>query len=555
MKSSSMTGIRTCCALMSAAVVAGSPLAREDPVPSELRETVEVRLIQLTVLAVDADGRPVTDLEPDEIVVKDKGKRYVVEFLDPVEIPEVPAVRARLFVNVPGGPSRPVPTGGGARDHFLLFLDIENEPPLGRKEYREGALRFARDGFDASFQVAVMSYDGEINTESPFTTDREVMLQAVEAAYRRRGRPKLSRVRAMRNLITRIASCADRVCINDATASYALEVRSHGEDFIRALEGVVRYASGLEGRKVVMAVSAGASLNPSYEINEAIRYARGNFDAPPAHEDEGSANLTRLDALAQLANRHDVTLHFVSRPPEGLSSFAALARPSASPGADPIGASFAQAHREMSQMARATGGRLEIREDTDRGLDDLLWLERQGYRLGYYLDAAPRPDEVRRVNVACTRPGVEILVPRSYYRGDGTKKKVETTMSLSDRPSVFPDGRRRIPFTIEVDPRSLGYRVKGGEARTDFTLATTLRLEDGRTLASTYHFVRHAYDKKQWKKKDIEPLAITGWVEVPPGSYEVAVEITNPRSQRLGRISRPLVVPRVQLREAGSDGP
>ena len=43
----------------------------DEPRPSELVEEVSVRLVQLTIFATDEEGRPVLDLRPEELRVKD----------------------------------------------------------------------------------------------------------------------------------------------------------------------------------------------------------------------------------------------------------------------------------------------------------------------------------------------------------------------------------------------------------------------------------------------------------------------------------------------------
>lgn len=50
----------------------------------EFEEEIEVRLVTLPVLARDRRGRPVTDLRPEELEVREgRGRRYPVAFLTP----------------------------------------------------------------------------------------------------------------------------------------------------------------------------------------------------------------------------------------------------------------------------------------------------------------------------------------------------------------------------------------------------------------------------------------------------------------------------------------
>ncbi len=514
--------------------------AQEEPAAvSTLEERVEVRLVQIAILALDEAGNPVTDLRPEEVTVLDRGKPVEVAFLDPIGPQPVPPVRVRLFVDVPGGPAGPVTNSGGEPRFYILFIDIDNEPPLGRAETAEAVLRFASESLDPSDQVAVVSFNGEINLESAFTTDPLEIVTAVASAFERSRRPRLDRGRRMRNLMVRIRACDDLSCISSATSSYELEVRSHGRDFIRALDGIVRYAGGLEGRKTVLAVSHGSALNPDYEVAEAINSVMGAGFAPPFGE--GDLNLEMMDKIIELAIQRRVTLHFVSQPPRGRDAFGAWAATFPSAGARPLEAMQVQAQREMSHIAAATGGRLVVHGDPDHGLKKAIDLERSAYLLGYYLDRPPKPDKYRRTKITTTRRGVEIISPRGYYPNKRPRKRVDGDLVLGEPEASDPavDGWQRIPFTISLDPQDLGYRSKKGVVSTNLTLETMVLLDDGRSLARAYHFVNHEVDASE---KETEPVEIRGWAEFPPGAYELRVVVRNPRASSEGRFVTSVVV-------------
>jgi len=524
---------------------ATAPSQERPPESSGIEENVEVRLVQMTIFAVDSQERPVLDLEPSEILIKDQGKRIEAAFLERVAVPEPPDTFARLFVNLPGGPGGPLSSSSSAAARFILFVDVENEPPIGHEERAAALSEFVAHSLQSTDQVAVMSYDGEARLETSFTTDQEEIRRAVTRAYGLRGRPRLDRTRRMRDLIVRLRSCDDTACVDSATAAYGFECRTSAQDFIRALEGTVRYAGGLRGRKTVLAITAGSSLDLSHEIAEAINYARGigSAVAPVDTDLAGSANLQQLDEITRLAIEQGVTLHFVTQPLRGGGSFGAAESPLPASTATPLETSYAQAQREMSLVATSTGGNVVIDADPRLGLDRALELERSGYVLGYYLDAPPKPGSLRRVKIDTTRRGVRIIAARGYAPVSELEETIRAELTASDRPSIFPDGRRRISFALDVDPQELGYKVTKKEAITNFTLETAVYRENGPILTRTYHFVSHSYDKSNWKKDEIEPLQIRGWVEVPPGRYELRLVIRNPRADRQGEFSEILEVP------------
>ena len=100
-----------------------------DPPSTETQERVEVRLAQMAILAKDRKGNPIDDLVAEEIVVKDRGYKMRVAFLEPFirepgpeEIPDV-----RLFVAAPGS-AEPTTRSTDAEPQYLIILvDVEHD--------------------------------------------------------------------------------------------------------------------------------------------------------------------------------------------------------------------------------------------------------------------------------------------------------------------------------------------------------------------------------------------------------------------------------------------
>ena len=113
------TGIKTRFALLaitaiSFAVVSAqepseTPPQGEQPRPSGVTERVQVRLVQVPILARDRQGRPVVDLTAEELTVKSGGDRKRVAFLDsmrPAAVDAMPLPEVRLSIDAPGGRAR-----------------------------------------------------------------------------------------------------------------------------------------------------------------------------------------------------------------------------------------------------------------------------------------------------------------------------------------------------------------------------------------------------------------------------------------------------------------
>ena len=165
----------------------------ETPRGSRADETVRVRLVQLAITARDRGGNPVTDLIADEIVVKERGRKMRVAFLEPFSkehrAEEVPDVR--LYVGAPGAAASTVRSEALEPRHVILFIDVENDYRLLKQEAVEEVLRFLRDELGPEYRGSVVAYDGEFHVESGFTKSRDELASAVMRAFDRPPRPRL----------------------------------------------------------------------------------------------------------------------------------------------------------------------------------------------------------------------------------------------------------------------------------------------------------------------------------------------------------------------------
>ena len=551
-------GIRASALLVLPLFLAPS-LAQEEPQDSGVTERVEVRLVQMSILARDRKGRPVTDLTEDEIVVKERGQRRKLAFLEPLRKPKYdePPPNVRLHVAAPGGWEGEPLAAEVEPSYLILFIDVEHDQRLKKPDAIRDAIRFLNEDLDPNYRVAVFSYDGEINQETGFTTDRVALGDAVRLAYDRPPRPSLDLFGRMRGLISRLDDCVidsgafikygDEQCIETVVLEYADERRPSAEDYVDALDGLVRYAAGLRGRKTILALSHGIAENPA---DEAIQAARAVFGVSEVlarvQLAVGFAEGVELkmDRLTDMAIRHRVTLHFVDRNLPPSADFSARLGLDFQPGARPLQAAFEAPQWDLEELATHTGGIfVGSPGELHAGLKKAMDVEQGGYFLGYYVDAYRSREELAKVKVNCTRGGVKISHRRGYYDqgGSGT---IVGRIDLGKRRQVTAEGRQGqfVPFRVQADPYVLGYEVSQHVAEAHFTLHFLVRGEDGRLLADSFHFISHGYPREIWEANEAEPVTLQGWVEAPVGRYTLVAYLHNSRTGRDGELTRELVV-------------
>jgi VWFA-related protein len=510
---------------------------------------VEVRLVEVHLLATDRRGRPITDLRADEIVVRDQGRTARVAGLEPFvsDAEGEPIPEIRLHVDAPGGwQSAHVSTPRPPR-HYIVFVDAENDDIRGRDRAPGQVIRFLEREMGPSDYVAVASFDGRLHFDLPFTTERSSLAAAIQRAYGRPRRPGPEVARRVSELIRRFEDCRNtshdnfalQSCVETTARYYAEELRPRATAYYEALTGLVRLAGGLRGHKTVLALSHGVPATPTEEIREAVRAVFPSLEIQAAltfavHPGEGARE--QMEELMRLAIREKVAISFVDRNLTPADDRGAHRGGTYEPTAMPATMAHMAPQMDLAEVAVATGGTHLPSPDVDLGLSLIKSMERGGYVLTYYAEEFVPSDRQRRVSVSTTRRGVKIAHRRGYYvqpRTPAVQGGVEIVLEPLRAPTeVAPGARVFLPFRILLAPRQVGYQQQGDEMVADLTLHVTASLPDGRPLTGAFHFLQHSYPMEVWAEGREAPVEIPGSIELPPGEYRLEALVRNVRMGR-----------------------
>lgn len=537
---------------------------QETPPPGEVfTEQIDVRLVRMPILAKNRQGRPITDLKLDEIIVKEGRRRLRNAFLDPFTPSptedQEPLPSVRLSVDLPGGGDEVVRSLPEETRNIVFFIDVENDQKVGQAKAATDLVRFVNTALDDAFRIAVLSFNGTVNIEQGFTSNRAVVTRAIQRAFDRRARPGITMELRIRQLIDRVEDCIvdstqftntpDHACLRAVGYEYADENRMRSRDFLDALEGIIQYVGGLEGHKSVVAVSHGVPADHGQVVAEAIKAVFGYLDELAFIEidlrtGEGVTDLL-VDTM-NLALENRVTLHFIDRtlPPSG--DYSAKLAHAYSFGSRPFDIAFRAPHQDLGQISATTGGIFLNMTDLYEGAKQVMDLERGGYLLGFYTERFLSPDRLAKVSVKTTRKGVNIVHRRGTYGRPaehhpqlGIRSQIVLGQAVKSR-SRLGDEQLKVPFELRIEPEDLGYRVEREFAEVTFTLHLTLSDARGRGLADTYHLVSHSYPTSVWMSETMEPVTITGWAGLPRGMYRLAARVRNPKLNLEGRVEQSL---------------
>lgn len=555
-----------------------TPAPAQEPSSGRFSEQLQVRLVTIPVLVRDRQGRPVSDLRAEEIQIVDGGQTYPAAFASPFyegaearkDLPQV-----RLMTQVPGGVVEVAGSSIREPRHLLILADLLNDPPVGRKEAVEALSRFVEQELDASFQVAVMVFDGELRLRLPFTHDRTAVAAILREVASQSPRARETPEVRMEQLLLKLEACridepdtqfdeerrgarnagggyADERCLRDSMFEYAGEFMPRAKAFVSAIEGAVGYAAGLEDHAFVLTIGGNVGFDPSREVADAMRAIFGPTDEIRQLEQNlyGDALVrSHLERVMEVAYQANVSLSFLDRS-NAPSDVAARKRQAFQPGFRPLETAFDMARQSLDEIAASTGGAFVATPQVTEGLRESVKLAEGGYYVGFYVkDNQPMTQKrIERMKLRTDRPGVHLKHRRAYEGAraadDDAAQRVRGIIQVG-----FPEQQEFqgvmgniIPLRLVLDPRDLGYKETEAQAATEFTVHLRLRTPKGALLADSYHVLKHSYPADLWRSGKFDPPELRAWADLPDGDYFAEAIVTVPTLGRRGTIRRHLVV-------------
>jgi VWFA-related protein len=541
----------------------GAEDARSDQGKGQLREEVTVRLIELSAVFLDEEGRPVRDLAPEEVTVRAGGRDHEAAFLelavqeapDPESLPD-----AEVLLGVPGASASVGKATEGPRRYYIVLIDVENDAPQTRGSAATQLRNFVFEALGPQDLVSVMSFDGEMNVDLPFSSSREEVGRAIRRAYQREQRAAISTRLRIDQLVDRLGDCSlgtgekgrrvmNEYCVRNLLSTYMEEVRPDIVEYYEALETLMRFAGALQGQVTVLAVTHGKSSRPSDAFIEAVEavfgFTRETTTLKPVAMARESMLRARRKRLLRTAMEQDVVLYVLDRTtlPGGLAS--AEHGGGFEPGAQPFRSAYLS---ESNDMAVDTGGAMVRDFDLRRAAKKAYEREQGRYTLGFYPDELLSRDDLDDVEVLVSREDVTVESGQAFYAGARSPWELSGSIALGElQVTGNDDDALLVPLTIETDPRQLGYKradsttVDGAEVMSaELTAHITLHTSAGTRVAEAFHTFAHEYDVPIWEAGREKPLTIPGQVVAEPGTYRLTVKLRNFHAGVGGQLTREL---------------
>ena len=399
-----------------------------------------VDLVRFDVRIVDENGRPITDLRQDEIVVEENGKALPLVLFQRVTEPAESYVEAALrAVSAQVSSNEAFPRG----HLYILLFDQQHIMPGNEARARMAAEQFIRRRVRPSDRVAVYAVPGP-GPEVSFTADRVRAIQAldtvrgmaqktVDSAFGRMTVYEAHRVvqgdvKLMGDLLVRMAAesgtdvvtaggdaagarraavgediRASRLALVENARQIVNQTDAMSRQFLQRLADVVTQFRDIEGRKTV------------------VLFSEGFF------QDNLARELETVAAAAAQSYSVFYTFDLNQRGPS-LTEASAPETTQATEIQDRIAPLATLAVETDGMMVVDAGAR------TQEALDRIADQAQDYYLLGFAPSQAARTarGKYQRVNVKVTRPGARVSARTGYAVG----------------PEQTPDNKRRAINTV-----------------------------------------------------------------------------------------------------------
>jgi len=504
------------------------------PLHAQLRETVEVNVLELDVAVVDRAGKPVDGLTQADFDVQIGGK--------PKAVTNFYAVKRGAILDVPGEPPARAETAAPETTiptTVVLFVDDMHLGIRSKLRAIEALKEYVRANVGASTSAMIARWNGSLDVRTRLTDRPGPLLAELDRMAKEPGLLTESDRRLMLREISetfnglRDSGRSSRV---EATfhqmVNYADQEAHMVDKTIEGLGEMIRVASAFEGRKSLLYVSEGLPLSAAAEVfdywDRASR-AIGTEAVPnlqrsgqeifktvnPARYDR-SRQYERVIRTAQASN-----VAFYGFDAGGARGFVGRGVEEAGGGVAQLDSMLARSntHDGVRRVANETGGRFIIDEnDPGKALSVLSEQFATYYSLGV---RAPSSTRLMKVSVKVkSRAGLRVMTSR-HRRPLSRQEKLERSVrSHLYTPLYTP--RAENPLGAEV---SLGTATPVGSE-----CVVPMRLSVARERADLYFAL---LDERQ-QESDVRSTTIAAAhsmsLGVKAGRYVLSLALADPAS-------------------------
>ena len=406
--------------------------------PPSVTFQVEVNYVDVDAIVTDEQGNFVAGLTRDDFEVFEDGKPQKVEMFSYVELPAEPADRFLVL-------NRPVSTDARSNRRafegrvYVLVMDDLDISPLRTSLVKKSAREFVERHLGANDLAAVVYTSGRTDATQDFTSDRELLLAAIDKFVGRRIRSAAVEEleRHYHKELTKLDRPDDYVesgsGIKDAAAPFDirdLEREQRTLAVLDTLKNLGEFMSGVRGRrKAVLLFSEGLEMPMSeiYGIHTPTDVVGAIKDAITAAA-RSNVNFFTLDPRGLIGMTSDyIELSGSAAPNVAMGVFGSR---NAQQG---LLTEMKLSQDSLRTLAEETGGFAAVNQNTlSNAFSRIADANSRYYVLGYYPPKHERDGRFHKIEVRAKRPGLRVSARKGYASPRG-KTPAERTREEAAR--------------------------------------------------------------------------------------------------------------------------
>lgn len=511
------------------------------------------RLVVVDVVATDAKGTPVSDLQSVDFTVLENGRPQKItnfSFQHPEEIAGTAApMPPNVFTNVPAKKSSSL---------NIILLDALNGEFTSRAHALDELIKYLESGPEIQ-PTAVYLLEEKLKLLHDFTTNTKA-LKEVMAGFKPRVAPHVDTVYAAASAFTQKGSL-QATPVNIETT-------------LKELNSLAQALAGYPGRKNLIWLSEAfpVDLFPDITTGRSVALAThlpGSADLAPqpanASNLPGGDNLPALSAAQTGMRSNGDYLEMVEKVSDALIAAQVAVYPIDAAGVGKI--SRLEALSTMRSMAERTGGKTFANQnDLNSSIRNSMDDGSTYYTLAYYPDDKNWDGKFRQIEVKTDHPGVNLRYRLGYYaldprleskdKEDSKKLAADFSHALTlDTPSstavLFhatvapPAGNgQKLQVNFAIDPRTLSYTEKeGGAQQASLGCAIAAYTEKGSMVRNEINNVVGTVKAEEFPKLLRSNFPCQCTIELKPGKYELRLGVVDKNSKQMGTTTASVTVP------------
>ena len=503
--------------------------------------------MQVSVLAQDKHGQPITDLRREDFRVFDEGQEQKLEFFSSTAGLASQAAPSQL---PPGTWTNTHATA--VPDNLLLILLDGLNTPIRDVPYAKKNLTAFLSQLRPEDHVALYSLGDSLKLVQDFTRNSASLLRGLSRIEGYRG-PQTISMDEQGEQDTGVDAIDGFAHVATEASNQNLTIH-HAYQTVAALEAIAQHVAFIPGRKSLIWLSSGFPISIGYDGLPIRNRAMGTDDRNFMDLVERAARALNAANLAV----YPVDAAALVAPVNAASRVAAAG---VRPGAPPVAATATPREHAIDTMiaiADRTGGRAFYNTND---LSNAIRIAIEDGRVVYMLAYVPAHEQwngkFRRIKVQTSRAGVHLHYRQGYFAlpdepldSDGREKLVEQAkwnpvnateigLTAHARWSSEP-AHRELQLILDADARSLRFEPNGDRHNADLLFVTCHKNIRGQCVGGTSNKVQLTLTEEQYQKVTANGVRLRVNSDVEAEVNAIRLILLDAATGSLGTVDVPL---------------